>query len=293
MIKKIISFDIGIKNLAFCLFTYDTETENIQIIDWDILNLMNPTTQLNENPISILYKTSCCECHKKGIFDSPTGDKKFCEKHAKMSPFFTPVIKLQTKTREELKQILDKKFIDKEMTKGAMIEHIKKNMLKKSKPAQKTQDISLIDIGKRLTTLLSERISLENINYVLIENQIGNLANRMKTIQGMVTEFFIIKTPETHIEYVSSHNKLKVLDIVKNQNPVVTTEKKQKKNPVIPENETLVVSSNYTENKKQSIEIVLKICPQTHLDFFLSHKKKDDLADCFLQGVWFVKVKNK
>ena len=26
-------------------------------------------------------------------------------------------------------------------------------------------------------------------------------------------------------------------------------------------------------------------------DFFLSHQKKDDLADCFLQGDWFIKNK--
>ena len=27
------------------------------------------------------------------------------------------------------------------------------------------------------------------------------------------------------------------------------------------------------------------------LNFFLDHKKKDDLSDCFLQGKWFIKEK--
>lgn len=37
----IISFDIGIKNLAYCLFyPIDASHERIQIIDWRIINLL-------------------------------------------------------------------------------------------------------------------------------------------------------------------------------------------------------------------------------------------------------------
>ena len=39
---NILSFDIGIKNLAFCLFQYDLESSyiNFDIIEWDVINLI-------------------------------------------------------------------------------------------------------------------------------------------------------------------------------------------------------------------------------------------------------------
>lgn len=36
---KLISFDIGIKNMAFCIFTVESNTVKVQ--DWGILNLMD------------------------------------------------------------------------------------------------------------------------------------------------------------------------------------------------------------------------------------------------------------
>ena len=38
---KLISFDIGIKNMAYCIINIDLEKNTFDIIRWDILNLMN------------------------------------------------------------------------------------------------------------------------------------------------------------------------------------------------------------------------------------------------------------
>ena len=39
MIKNLISFDIGIRNLAYCIIQYDTESGTCNIQNWDIINL--------------------------------------------------------------------------------------------------------------------------------------------------------------------------------------------------------------------------------------------------------------
>ena len=109
-------------------------------------------------------------------------------------------------------------------------------------------------------------------DYVIIENQISPIANRMKTIQGMIAQYFIMTGTCQNIEFVSSVNKLKDIE---------TTDKS--------------VKMTYSERKKLGISTCLAIIKDTESysewsNYFMSHKKKDDLADSFLQGRWF---KNK
>jgi hypothetical protein len=77
-----------------------------------------------------------------------------------------------------------------------------------------------------------------NIDFILIENQIGPIANRMNSIQGMLTQYFIMKGLY-NIKYVSASNKLKNL-IEKN--------------------------TSYSERKKQSILIAKDILIQKNID---------------------------
>ena len=69
------------------------------------------------------------------------------------------------------------------------------------------------------------------------------------------------------IEFVSASNKLKDCDA----------------------NEKV----NYKDRKKLGIKKCLELLSTNNgfnnkLDYFDSHKKKDDLADSFLQGIWFI-----
>ena len=122
---------------------------------------------------------------------------------------------------------------------------------------------NLIDIGIEVYKAF-ENIT-HSIDNVVIENQIGMNAIRMKTIQGMITMFFISKGVESgQIQYWNALNKLK--RFVKGK-------------------------TSYTQRKKYSIAItrllIQEIYPE-HIEYFETHKKKDDLADCFLQLLDFL-----
>ena len=71
-------------------------------------------------------------------------------------------------------------------------------------------NINLIDLGVNLKLELNkifETIELESIDLIILENQISPIANRMKTIQGMIAQYFI-NNNNYNIEFISAANKL-------------------------------------------------------------------------------------
>ena len=131
---------------------------------------------------------------------------------------------------------------------------------------KKKVDYDFVKIGHKLIEIFDEKFKNININIVIIENQIGPLAIKMKTLQGMITQYFIIKKPNCNIHFISSINKLK--DFTYNDEDL-----------------------NYKDRKNKGINICQNLLKENDLLFFNKHKKKDDLADSFLQGYWFIKNK--
>ena len=66
----------------------------------------------------------------------------------------------------------------------------------------------MIDCGKLLKKHLDKHFSDKNIDKIIIENQIGPLALRMKMLQGMITQHFI-ENGNDDIEFINASNKLK------------------------------------------------------------------------------------
>ena len=50
---------------------------------------------------------------------------------------------------------------------------------------------------------------------------------------------------------------------------------------------------DYKQRKQKSIQICSELLMDDtfHHDIFIKHRKKDDLADCFLQGIWYLRKK--
>ena len=127
-----------------------------------------------------------------------------------------------------------------------------------TKHAKKIDVMSVEDVSK---SIIRNYATLPDMDIVLVENQIGPLASKMKMIQGMVIQYWVSR--HAKIECISACNKLKLFHVGK---------------------------TTYAERKKLSIQHTLSILESNQMDtsFFLKHKKKDDLADTFLQGIWYL-----
>jgi len=273
---KILSLDIGIKNLAFCLFEKTSEDSYFKIKSWDVVNL----TEENEIPLCQFIEKNV-QCTKPAKYK--TDKECFCVKHSKKQNFHIPTSELKTSfvNKQKIQTLIElaNKYgipYEKPTKKNDLVyiinEYIEKTCFTPI-VSKKSSKVDLVTIGKNIKTKFNKAFLEETtIDYVLIENQISPIANRMKTIQGMIAQYFIMNDTANHIEFVSASNKLKDCFV------------KEK--------------TTYTMRKKMSIQKCLEImetnCHFTDKSkFFVSHQKKDDLADCFLQGLWFIKEKKE
>jgi hypothetical protein len=274
---RLISFDVGIKNMAYCIFSLDVD--KISITQWDVLNLMNEKPA-QEKHLCSLYLKNKKQCPKDAQYKK--GEICFCKKHSlEQKEWFIPSAEfsdstIKKKKIDELREISEKISINTtKINRPELIERIiqyyKTKTLEKIvvQSKERAEDVDLITIGKNMTKLLNEIPDIETITHIIIENQISPIATRMKTIQGMLAQYFIMKCPQSSIEFISSSNKLKGL---------VPSEEKP----------------SYKDNKKNSIIICSKIveinpCFHEWRESIKTHKKRDDLYDANLQGLWYLK----
>jgi hypothetical protein len=279
---KILSIDIGITNLAFCCFEKQREHEPFKIVKWNVVNLMETDAQVVRCSCSN-KKNSC-----KQVAKFKKNEINYCEKHAKQQPYIIPTKEhsassIQKQTISKLQEMANTYNIPYSMniTKcdltRLLTDYIQTNSFdllhcKKKHAGQ----LHLFEIGKLLKQTLNHLFSdIQDIDYVIIENQIGPLAIRMKAIQGMVVQYFLMSHITVHhIEFISASNKLKEYQPLNSKSKL-----------------------SYSERKKLSISICDDFLKKDerfceHYDFFQQHKKKDDLADTFLQGLWFISKHN-
>ena len=263
---KVLSIDIGIKNLAIVIIDHNNSSYEFTIDNWSVINLCNQIP-------------NCSSCTKLAKF---TKNKNYyCKKHTKNTDYKIPNINIKKLSKQSMKNLMNIatefsiEFI-KSINKTELILLIEKYMNNSCFEIIETvsaNNINLIDVGVNLKLELNkvfETIDLSSIDLILIENQISPIANRMKTIQGMVAQYFI-NYGNYNIEFFSAANKLKLFKDVK--------------------------KTTYSQRKKMSVqytrELLLEKNMQNNLDYFNKHTKKDDLADCFLQAIYYLSSFNK
>lgn len=220
MTKSLLSFDVGIKNLSFCLLSLD-EDNNYTINEWGIINLVDDETEnicngTRKNGNKCTSKSSFkteneyfCKTHK------PSGKVKKCKKpNCKKIPI------------HNLKVILYEQFLDK-------YKHFKDS------------------------------------DYILIELQPVLKGPKMKSIDNAIYDFFLIDSimnnKDTVIKHISASSKLKIIEGFD------------------------FATRNYKKNKEESVKYTAKLVENTKWrDHYNTFPKKDDLADCFLQALYFI-----
>jgi len=312
---KLISFDVGIKNMAYCVFSVSGENidPSYSILDWNVLNLMDnndtPISKCTEQNISSGKKKTLHKICNKNAKYTKNG-KCYCEKHAKQcSQFMIPKKEYSNTTLKKMKidnllelakthfLIQSTEYNEKHLKKDLMLlltNFFEKKCLEPIITAKKKTagDTDLINIGRNMNKQLNDLPIINDITHVIIENQISPIATRMKTIQGMLTQYFIMKNDNAHIEYISSANKLKAFGkIDKEEQPL---ENILIKNEEIGEQKQIIKMDKkiYKTHKNDAVFYCSQIIEKNpHLYSWkpsLDTKKKDDLADCFLQGVWYL-----
>ena len=295
-----------------CAGISGSHSQPFELVDWNIINLITENTtpnipcncvsvkkqpKKNNTPVSLTPPCGKTSKYKKG-------ESFFCERHAKsQSEWKLPTAKYSEKVikkmklnplilfaTEELnihKENLPKK---KEQIFEVVIEKVKSICLEPviEVKQKKAADTDLITIGKKIKSMLNHVLSCHtDITHVIMENQISPIANRMKTVQGMLAQYFIMIHDTVVIEFISSSNKLKMFG---KTTAVTSSPSTTDVNP------NVLQSKKYREHKKDGVFYCKNILENNSWIEdkwgFHNSKKKDDLADCFLQGVWYLQHKN-
>ena len=265
---KILSFDVGINNLGYCII--ECNNNMLSLLDWNIIDI-------SEKKSYCSYSNNNIKCKIIANFKD-IDNNYYCKKHSKKTKFIIPTHELTTTTlkSKSLNELLEvaKKYnielytVKNKLTKTNVLSQISayknKNMLVNIK--SKKPKYSIVNICRNIN-LKFNSIFKADYDVILIENQIGPLAVKMKSIQGIITQYFIAQNAENKILYISSINKINKFT----NSPMKLT---------------------YTGRKKKAIEITQeKLGDSPNLtkwsEFFNKNNKKDDLADCFLQGLWY------
>ena len=153
---------------------------------------------------------------------------------------------------------------------------------------EKCKGFPLNEITKSMYNKLNTELSNYDITEVLLENQPCLKNPVMKSIQMIIYGFFnyqsvLLGRKIENIKLINASNKLKVgKDFHEINNKECITKIKNK----------------YTRNKKLAIEYTNWILInrvnnyEELLEYFNNNKKKDDLSDAFLQGLYYINLIN-
>ncbi len=246
---KLVSFDIGLRNLAFCVLE-GTNRSNLKITHWDLIDVMAESAG-HDNP-------KCHKCKKPANWVRQ--ETYSCGRHKGSEE-----LKCLTKTELNKRPVDNMRALCRAAgiggaTKKELVDRYYEYLKSRTwvKCVKSAKHVSVVDLAGPIAQCLETRKALwNNADLVCFEQQPDK---RMLCVQAMM-----------HMWFVCAGFKCKGVSATHKLTNIVTLEDSTK---------------SYKGRKKTGIVHACQLVPQNWKDYMMKHPKKDDLADCFLQGLW-------
>lgn len=246
---KLVSFDIGLRNLSVCVMTGKSRSD-VSIQYWDVIDVMAEGAGLE--------KLLCHKCKKPANWTN--GTLYSCTRHCQKTK--CTKASLQKKTIEVLKQEASSQNLE-GTTKKELVDNLYKHYSSTAwkRCVKSSRQGSVVDLAPAIAKSLESRRDIwRNADWVIFEQQPDK---RMMAVQAMM-----------HMWFVCQGFNCKGVSAVHKLTNMVTLEDKTK---------------TYAGRKKTGILHATALIPtESWKAFMLSHTKKDDLCDAFLQSIWFL-----
>ena len=253
---KIVSFDVGLRNLAYCVLE-GTDRKDVKIVDWNIIDVLGEQAGVGAP-----------KCTTSAQYEHASNGTFSCGRHTPKKKAKVTKTALNKMTPNQLHEIITAEGLTTEATKKSdlvklVYNHQKQNTWKKC-VSSATQG-SCLDLAPAIIRSLDQRASSwKGADLVCIENQMDR---RMFGVQAMIQMYFCCRG--FRCTGVSATHKL---------SNIVTVEDS---------------TTSYKGRKKTGIAHAFSLVPAENQAHFAKHPKKDDLADSFLQGLWVLEHEKK
>ena len=283
---KVLSFDVGIANLAYCVL--EKIDDNFKILVWGVINLVDNRQkcdyQMTGKKCDINAKFEIYDKDKsKDVLDKPVYS---CSRHKiKLMPSLEKIVQKKkiveyicdycSDNATHICKKLNINFCEGHLTKWKKI--IKYIGCKK---------YVTVACGRQPQQYLSEKLFTRldllkeyflNVDEVLIENQPSMRNPVMKTISVFLYSYFVIRGTIdnkliSYVKFISPSNKLKI--DIENTNEILGGGKTKEK--------------VYKLTKELGIKYCRALISKDDDEIIALVKKKDDMADAFLQAFQYL-----